>query len=130
MVPWGQYQWKRGCPFGLSGAPSTFQRMMSVILGDSQSMEALCYLDDILVWGCDWEEHINRLRSVLEKVRLAGIVLSPSKCVFGAKRVEYLGYVIEANKKIETTRNSNRVKESSCMEHLHMSKDGFLVWQI
>ena len=31
VVPWGQYQWKRGCPFGLSGAPSTFQRMMTVI---------------------------------------------------------------------------------------------------
>ena len=43
----------------------------------------------------DWEEHINRLRSVLQKIRLAGVVLSPSKCVFGAKRVEYLECMIE-----------------------------------
>ena len=57
-----------------------------MILGDSQYKEASCFLDDILVWGRDWEEHINRLRSVLEKIRLSGVVLSPSsKCVFRAK---------------------------------------------
>ena len=51
VVPWGQYQWTRGCSFGLSGAPSTFQRMITVILSDSQYKEASCFLDDILIWG-------------------------------------------------------------------------------
>ena len=41
VVPWGQYQWRRGYPFGLSGAPSSFQRLMSVVLGDSQYTDAL-----------------------------------------------------------------------------------------
>ena len=95
IAPWGQFQWKRGCSFGLSGAPSSFQRMMSVILGDCQFKEALCYLDDIIVWGRDWSEHMSRLCRVLEKLRVAGLVLSTSKCVFGARRIEYLGHVIE-----------------------------------
>ena len=97
VVLWGQYSTngKGVAHLDCQGLP---QHSMSVILGDSQYKEALCYLDDILVWGRDLEEHINRLRSVLEKIRLAGVVLSPSKCVFGAKRVEYLGYVIEAGK--------------------------------
>ena len=61
VVSWGQYQWKTGCPFGLSGAPSTFQHMMTVILGDSQYKETSCYLDNILLWGREWEEHMNHL---------------------------------------------------------------------
>lgn len=95
VVPWGQYEWKRGCPFGLSGAPSSFQRLMSVVLGECQYRDALCYLDDILIWGESWEEHTIRLRRVFEKIRQAGMLLSPTKCVLGAKRVEYLGHVIE-----------------------------------
>ena len=95
VVPWGQYQWRRGCPFGLSGAPSSFQRLMSVVLGDSQYTEALCYLDDILVWGRSWKEHLTRLERVLGRIRAAGMLLSPEKCVFGTRRVEYLGHVIE-----------------------------------
>ena len=78
--------------FGLQGAPSTFQRMMMAILGESQYSEALCYLGDILAWGRDWSEHMVRLRNVFGKLKTAGVRLSPGKCVFGAKRVEYLGH--------------------------------------
>ena len=95
VVPWGQYQWRRGCPFGLSGAPSSFQRLVSVVLGDSQYTDALCYLDDILVWGRDWREHYTRLERVLGRIRAAGMLLSPSKCVFATRKVKYLGHVIE-----------------------------------
>ena len=63
VVPWGQHQWKRGGPFGLYGAPSTFQRMMTVILCDSQYKEALCYLDDILIWGSELGEAHESLAS-------------------------------------------------------------------
>ena len=98
VVPWCQNQWKRGCPFGLQGAPSTFQSMMMAILGESQYSEALCYLDDITVWGRDWSEHMACLRNIFGKLKTAGVVLSPGKCVFGAKRVEYLGHAIEAGR--------------------------------
>ena len=116
VVPWGQYQWKRGCPFGLQGAPSTFQRMMMAILGESQYSEALCYLDDILVWGQDWSEHMVRLRNIFGKLKTAGVRLSPGKCVFGAKRVEYLGHLIEASRvmiredRVEQLRSLSRPK--------------------
>ena len=44
IVPWGQFQWKRGFPFGLSGAPSSFQQMMAVILGECLFKKDLCFL--------------------------------------------------------------------------------------
>ena len=94
VVPWGQYEWAERTPFGLHGAGFSFQRMMSAVLGESNFTEALCYLDDVLVWGETWEQHQRRLQSVLEKVREAGLALSPQKCQFGKKTVEYLGAVI------------------------------------
>ena len=94
IVPWGQYEWAERTPFGLHGAGFSFQRMMYAVLGESNFTEALCYLDDVLVWGETWEQHQRRLRSVLEKIRAAGLALSPQKCQFGKKTVEYLGAVI------------------------------------
>eukprot|EP00117_Sycon_ciliatum_P041508 scpid45029/ scgid1237/ Retrovirus-related Pol polyprotein from transposon 297; Protease; Reverse transcriptase; Endonuclease len=70
VTPDGQYEWTgQGTPFGLSGAPATFQRLMSAILGQGELnwTAALCYLDDVLVWGRSWTEHNSRLREVLSK---------------------------------------------------------------
>ena len=90
-VPWGHYEFADRCPFGLKGAGYSFQRMMSAILGSSNFVEALCYLDDILVWGETWEVHIHRLKGVLIKIEKAGLALSANKCRFGSLYVDYLG---------------------------------------
>ena len=47
------------------------------------------------MWGRDWREHYTRLERVLGRIRAAGMLLSPSKCVFATRKVEYLGHVIE-----------------------------------
>ena len=94
VVPWAQYEWAERTPFGLKGAGYSFQRMMAMLLGSSNFVEALCYLDDILIWGETWEIHIERLRVVLSKVQAAGLALSPEKCKFGVSEVAYLGSVI------------------------------------
>ena len=96
VVPWGHYEFAERTPFGLKGAGYSFQRMMSAILGDSNFIEALCYLDDILVWGETWEIHMKRLKRVeLSKIEEAGLALSASKCKFGLKEVSYLGCKIK-----------------------------------
>ena len=66
---------------------------MSTIIGDSNYVEALCYLDDALVWGRTWQEHMERLRNVMGKIRMSGLKLSSTKCKFGEEQVEYLGTV-------------------------------------
>ena len=91
VVPWGHYEFADRTPFGLKGAGYSFQRMMSAILGKSNFIEALCYLDDVLVWGETWDIHMQRLRRVLEKIAKAGLALSPKKCKFGSRYVNYLG---------------------------------------
>ena len=94
VVPWGQFEWSGRTPFGLKGAGYSFQRLMSAVLGSSNYNDALCYLDDILVWGSSWEEHMERLERVLAKIQKSGLALSIGKCKFGLVEVEYLGCVV------------------------------------
>ena len=95
VTPDGHFQWTcQGFPFGLSGAPASFQRLMSGVLGSLNWQVALCHLDDILVWGTTWTEHIQRLRQVLQRLQEVGMLLNPEKCTFGVCRIEFLGHVI------------------------------------
>ena len=92
VMPDGHFQWTGcGTPFGLSGAPAIFQRLMSGVLGSLNWEVALCYLDDILVRGTTWAEHLQRLQKVEEGV---GMLLNPEKCTFGVRQIEFLGHVI------------------------------------
>ena len=95
VVPWAQYEFTDRTPFGLKGAGYSFQRFMSRILGESNFVDAICYLDDVLIWGPTWEIFMTRLRRVLAKVRDSGLALSVKKCAFGVDEVTYLGAVIK-----------------------------------
>jgi transposase InsO family protein len=98
-------------PFGLTTAPATFQRLMHIVLQQENWHKCLIYLDDILIFGRSIEEHLERLKSVLQRIREANLKLSPSKCFFLKKEVDYLGHVVTANgiktdpKKIEKVKN-------------------------
>ena len=52
----------------------------------------LFYLDDIIVFATTWEEHLDRLRQVFERLRHAKLKLGAEKCTFAAKEVSYLGH--------------------------------------
>ena len=75
-MPWGHYEFAGRTPFGLKGAGYSFQRMMSVILGSCNFVDALCYLDDVLAWGETWDIFINRLTKVFIRISEAGLALS------------------------------------------------------
>lgn len=80
--------------FGLCNSPSTFQRLMDVVLADLQWTTCLVYLDDIIVFGRTFQEHLQRLDEVLCKLRYANLKVKPSKCTLFASQVQYLGHVI------------------------------------
>ena len=82
--------------FGLCNAPSTFQRLMDLILADLQWTTCLVYLDDIIVFGRTFQEHLTRLDDVLGKLQQANLKVKPSKCNLFATQVNYLGHVISA----------------------------------
>ncbi|KFM72496.1 Retrovirus-related Pol polyprotein from transposon 17.6, partial [Stegodyphus mimosarum] len=83
--------------FGLTNAPSEFQRLMYHALSSSCNKDVLCYLDDILVPARTWEEMIQKLIKVFEALRAAKLTLKLPKCEFAKQEIEYLGFIINKN---------------------------------
>ena len=81
-------------PFGLCNAPATFERLMEQVLFGLPMSVALVYLDDIIVPGQSFSQHIANLRQVFERLRKAKLKLSPKKCILFQRKVQYLGHVV------------------------------------
>lgn len=92
----GLYLWNV-MPFGLCNAPSTFERLMESVLQNLQWSTCLIYLDDVVIFGRSEEELIQRMDTVFERLRAAGLKLKPRKCHLFARRTDYLGHVISAD---------------------------------
>ena len=85
----GFYEFTR-MPFGLCNAPATFQHLMQNMLRELNLTYCIIYLDDVIVYGCTEEEHLERLRIVLERFREFNLKLKPSKCSFFQSEIVYL----------------------------------------
>lgn len=81
-------------PFGVSCAPGKFQKIMESILQGIDGV--VVFLDDILICGKNRKQHIERLETVLQKLANCGLKLLCDKCSFFKSKIEYLGYVIDA----------------------------------
>ena len=89
----GLYEFKV-MPFGLCNALATFQRLMDLILAGLQWSQCLVYLDDVIIIGKTFEEHLLNLKSVFTRISEAGLKLQPSKCAFLQQKVQYLGHIM------------------------------------
>ena len=83
-------------PFGLKNAPPYFQRRMDEVLKGLPFVR--CYIDDIVIWSNNLEEHLDHIRQVFERLRGAGLKVHPGKCVFGADSIDFLGHRISAGR--------------------------------
>jgi transposase InsO family protein/predicted aspartyl protease len=77
--------------FGLCNAPATHQRAMNFLLQGILWKTALAYLDDTIILGCSFDDHINNLEEVLRRFRLHNLKLKPKKCKLFHQEVEFLG---------------------------------------
>uniref|UniRef100_A0A9J7WVP0 ribonuclease H n=1 Tax=Cyprinus carpio carpio TaxID=630221 RepID=A0A9J7WVP0_CYPCA len=91
-TPTGHWQY-RVLPFGLHGAPATFQRMMDIVLRPHQAYAA-AYIDDVVIHSETWEDHLERLRRVLLELWRAGLTANPKKCHLALPEAQYLGFQV------------------------------------
>ena len=98
-------------PFGLVNAPMTFQRLMESVLNGLHWSICLVYLDDCIIMGRTFDEHLSNLEEVLQRFRHANLKLKPSKCQFFKKEVTYLGYVIGSEGVLPDPNNIEKVSK-------------------
>lgn len=91
-VPSGLFRF-RVMSFGLHGAPATFQRLVDEVLRGAEDYAA-AYIDDIVIFSRTWEEHVQHLADVFQRIQSAGLVINAKKCHIAKPEVQYLGYVI------------------------------------
>ena len=94
ILPWGKYSYAK-LPMGVACSPDIFQKIMNEVLGDLPFV--LVYLDDILILSDQdntYEQHLNKISQVLERLKNKGFAVNLRKSFFLKKEIEYLGYLL------------------------------------
>jgi len=89
----GIYHWL-SMPFCLTNAPATFQRALDIILSGLKWQICLVYLDDVIIFSANAEQHVKDVDTVLHCLREAGVTLILEKCTWFSDEVEYLGHIV------------------------------------
>lgn len=91
----GHYEYKV-MPYGLTGAPATFQSIMNQILAKLLRKCVVVFIDDILIYSKSFEEHVQHVKMVFELLQEHQFKVRLSKCSFAQQQLRYLGHVISS----------------------------------
>lgn len=83
-------------PMGYCNSPGVFQAYINHALRGFVDIFCIVYLDDILIFSQTEEEHTQHLHQVCQRLRDAELYAKPSKCLFYKSKMEFLGFVIDA----------------------------------
>ena len=87
------FEWTR-LPMGCCNSSQAFQRAVEVILKGLIGTICMLYIDDVVVYSPNHEQHLQHLEVVFDRFRQYNMRLNPTKCVFGMREVKLLGYVV------------------------------------
>ena len=120
VTPFGKYVFLM-VPFGLAQASAYFQLLMNKVL--EGPAYALTYLDDIIIFSKNEEDHLRHLEEVFCQLRQAGLKMKHSKCDFFKSKIHYLGHLISTHgisplpDKLDTIKNMPKLKDAKEMKH-------------
>ena len=81
-------------PFGLTNAPAVFQSFINTVFEEDIGKFCQVYLDDIIIYSKTLDEHIQHVRTILDKLIQNKLVAKMSKCEFHKLKIPFLGHVV------------------------------------
>ena len=78
-------------------SPAVFQRAMETCLEGIRDDFVVPYMDDLIIYSKTFEEHVENIQTVLQRLKSFGVKLKASKCTLFQKKVKYLGRIISKN---------------------------------
>ncbi|CAF3245285.1 unnamed protein product [Rotaria sp. Silwood2] len=91
----GHFQFKV-LPHGLTNGPPTFQRIVNQILGPNRCKHVLAYIDDIIIYSQNFNEHLKHIEEVCSLLHEANFKLNVDKCEVSRTEILFLGHLIKA----------------------------------
>lgn len=98
-------------PFGLAGAPGTFQRLMLNVLEGYVHAFVKVYLDDLVIYSDTYDQHLHHVELVLELLWAHGLVCALDKCKVAVTHIEYLGHIITDTSNLPQPRHMEKIKD-------------------
>uniref|UniRef100_A0A8C1PDC5 Gypsy retrotransposon integrase-like protein 1 n=4 Tax=Cyprinus carpio TaxID=7962 RepID=A0A8C1PDC5_CYPCA len=92
----GLYEFRR-LPFGLKNAAASFQRLMEHVLRDLKGKCCMIYIDDVVIYSKDEQEHFKHIQQVFHCLSKAGLTLNMKKCNFIQKSLKFLGHLVSGD---------------------------------
>ena len=78
-------------PFGVTNAPILFMNMINAFLGEYLGKFGLVFLDDVLIYSANPQDHVEHLQKVLGKLRKHKLYAKASECEILKTSMEFLG---------------------------------------
>lgn len=98
-------------PFGLCNAPATFQRLVEQIFQSELWIFILLYIDDIIIFSKNFQEHIQHLRLTLQRLRESRLQAKEKKCHFVMDQVSFLGHTVSKDGVKVLKKNTDTVQK-------------------
>ncbi|GJU26456.1 putative reverse transcriptase domain-containing protein [Tanacetum coccineum] len=92
---YGHYEFQV-MPFGLTNAPTVFMDLMNRVCKPYLDKFIIVFIDDILIYSRNKEEHANHLRIILELLKKKKLYAKFSKCDFWIRIVQFLRHLIDS----------------------------------
>ena len=92
---WNLFEFNK-VPFGLATGAQVLTRILDQIFHDVKFKYVYHYLDDLVIYSENFDDHLSHLHEVLTRLRAAGLTVNPEKVRFASGQLSFLGHKISA----------------------------------